>query len=71
MVECGRLGGAGAPAAVAGRAGDRVCKGSFCWQLAERRALVEAALKRWEAETEQITAGLDAVAGPPRESSPA
>nr|WP_204068701.1 TetR family transcriptional regulator [Planobispora siamensis] len=33
-------------------------KGSFYWHFANRRALVEAALARWEAGTEEIIAGL-------------
>ncbi|WP_188194577.1 TetR/AcrR family transcriptional regulator [Nonomuraea sp. SYSU D8015] len=41
-----------------------VSKGSFYWHFPNRQALVEAALKRWEEETEQIIAGLDKVADP-------
>jgi AcrR family transcriptional regulator len=47
---------------VAARLG--VSKGSFYWHFPNRQALVEAALQRWEAETEEIIAGLDAVADP-------
>ncbi|MDP4511607.1 TetR/AcrR family transcriptional regulator [Nonomuraea sp. NBC_00507] len=41
-----------------------VSKGSFYWHFANRHALVEAALWRWEAETEEIIAGLEAVRDP-------
>ncbi|WP_434093898.1 transposase [Nonomuraea pusilla] len=54
------MGGAGAPAAVTGERVTGGVQGSLCWHPANRRALVEAALTRWEAETEQIIAGLGA-----------
>lgn len=41
-----------------------VSKGSFYWHFANRRALVEAALRRWESQTEQIIADLAQVADP-------
>ena len=41
-----------------------VSKGSFYWHFQNRRALVEAALRRWEAATEQIIAGLHEVRDP-------
>ncbi|NRQ37956.1 TetR/AcrR family transcriptional regulator [Nonomuraea sp. NN258] len=41
-----------------------VSKGSFYWHFANRRALVEAALRRWEAETEEVIAGLESVPDP-------
>jgi AcrR family transcriptional regulator len=47
---------------VAARLG--VSKGSFYWHFANRRALVEAALKRWEAETDQIVQDLQRIADP-------
>jgi AcrR family transcriptional regulator len=36
-----------------------VSKGSFYWHFANRRSLVEAALARWEDETEQVIARLE------------
>ncbi|WP_219460589.1 TetR/AcrR family transcriptional regulator [Nonomuraea rhizosphaerae] len=36
-----------------------VSKGSFYWHFANRQSLVEAALRRWEAETEQVIARLE------------
>lgn len=47
---------------VAARLG--VSKGSFYWHFANRRALLEAALRRWEAQTEQVIARLDGVEDP-------
>ena len=41
-----------------------VSKGSFYWHFANRRSLVEAALARWEAETEQVIARLEALDEP-------
>ncbi|MEV0233684.1 TetR/AcrR family transcriptional regulator [Nonomuraea sp. NPDC050786] len=41
-----------------------VSKGSFYWHFPHRQALVEAALERWEAETEAIIAGLVLVRDP-------
>ncbi|SEF54344.1 DNA-binding transcriptional regulator, AcrR family [Nonomuraea solani] len=41
-----------------------VSKGSFYWHFANRRALVEAALARWEAWTEEVIAGLEGVPDP-------
>ncbi|GAA3216346.1 TetR/AcrR family transcriptional regulator [Nonomuraea helvata] len=41
-----------------------VSKGSFYWHFPNRQALVEAALERWEAETEAIIAGLVQVRDP-------
>ncbi len=39
-------------------------KGSFYWHFRDRRALVEAALARWEQETEVTIARLDQIADP-------
>nr|WP_238356610.1 TetR/AcrR family transcriptional regulator [Kribbella italica] len=39
-------------------------KGSFYWHFRDRRALIEAALARWEQETEVTIAKLDEVADP-------
>ncbi|GGS45572.1 hypothetical protein GCM10010156_00200 [Planobispora rosea] len=39
-------------------------KGSFYWHFANRRALVEAALARWEAGTEEVIAGLQKIPDP-------
>jgi AcrR family transcriptional regulator len=47
---------------VAARLG--VSKGSFYWHFANRRALVEAALKRWEAETDRTIEDLQRIAEP-------
>lgn len=47
---------------VAARLG--VSKGSFYWHFPNRRALLEAALRRWEEQTEQVIAHLATVAGP-------
>ncbi|GAA4531785.1 MULTISPECIES: TetR/AcrR family transcriptional regulator [Nonomuraea] len=47
---------------VAARLG--VSKGSFYWHFANRRALLEAALRRWEAQTERVIARLEDVADP-------
>ncbi|MEU4228427.1 helix-turn-helix domain-containing protein [Nonomuraea sp. NPDC026600] len=41
-----------------------VSKGSFYWHFANRRSLVEAALARWEDETEQVIARLEALDEP-------
>ncbi|MET9251010.1 TetR/AcrR family transcriptional regulator [Nonomuraea sp. NPDC003709] len=41
-----------------------VSKGSFYWHFPNRQALVEAALRRWEAGTEEIIARLEPVADP-------
>lgn len=41
-----------------------VSKGSFYWHFANRQALLEAALAHWEAGTEEIIAGLEAIADP-------
>ncbi|MFG1943396.1 TetR/AcrR family transcriptional regulator [Nonomuraea sp. NPDC048826] len=47
---------------VAARLG--VSKGSFYWHFANRRALLEAALRRWETQTEQVIALLEDVPDP-------
>ncbi|MFF4617547.1 TetR/AcrR family transcriptional regulator [Nonomuraea jabiensis] len=41
-----------------------VSKGSFYWHFPNRQALVEAALERWEAGTEEIIARLEPVPDP-------
>lgn len=41
-----------------------VSKGSFYWHFRNRRALVEAALRRWETGTEQVIAELETVREP-------
>ncbi|QFY07003.1 TetR family transcriptional regulator [Nonomuraea phyllanthi] len=41
-----------------------VSKGSFYWHFPNRQALVEAALERWEAETEAVIAGLERLRDP-------
>ncbi|MEU6781174.1 TetR/AcrR family transcriptional regulator [Nonomuraea angiospora] len=41
-----------------------VSKGSFYWHFPNRQALVEAALRRWEAGTEEIIARLEPVPDP-------
>jgi AcrR family transcriptional regulator len=41
-----------------------VSKGSFYWHFANRQSLVEAALRRWEAETEEVIARLEPFADP-------
>ncbi|NUW40639.1 TetR/AcrR family transcriptional regulator [Nonomuraea rhodomycinica] len=41
-----------------------VSKGSFYWHFANRRALVEAALRRWEADTERVISGLERIPEP-------
>ncbi|KOX13975.1 TetR/AcrR family transcriptional regulator [Nocardiopsis sp. NRRL B-16309] len=50
--------------AVAARLG--VSKGSFYWHFANRRALVEAALRLWESDTEAVIAELERIADPTR-----